>query len=476
MKRPSPGRAHRLASFAVFALLSLCLPGVAPAQWATNGDNINNTNTGNVGVGTAAPTSKLDVTFDGAVERGVRIFDTRPAGAEFGGHLLFYGHSNGTTTAARFGQIGGLKENATGGSMHGFLGFYTNNGAATYSVVERMRISSAGNVGVGTANPAYPLDVNGITNSRVALFLRSDRTDQAGRRNWGITTEGWTVGDFVIMESTANNTAPSVPRLAILSGGNVGIGTTTPDFVGWGSSRRVLTIRGAGERGVLELASPSTGASGVASSIVGMNGAARLAQIDISADGAPNSGGMEFYTWNAGAYGQRMRIDRLGNVGVGTSAPASKLHVAGDITVDGNINAKYQDVAEWVPSKQKLAAGTVVVLDAGRTNHVLASTKAYDTAVAGVISDSPGVILGEGGEGKLKVATTGRAKVKVDATRVAIKVGDLLVTSAVEGVAMKSVPVDLGGVAIHRPGTIIGKALEPLEKGTGEILVLLSLQ
>ena len=35
---------------------------------------------------------------------------------------------------------------------------------------------------------------------------------------------------------------------------------------------------------------------------------------------------------------------------------------------------------------------------------------------------------------------------------------------------------DLGGTQIHRPGTIIGKALEPLDKGTGEILVLLSLQ
>jgi hypothetical protein len=74
------------------------------------------------------------------------------------------------------------------------------------------------------------------------------------------------------------------------------------------------------------------------------------------------------------------------------------------------------------------------------------------------------------------VATTGRVKVKVDATRGAIKVGDLLVTSEVEGVAMRSVPVDLGGTQIHRPGTIIGKALEPLGKGTGEILVLLSLQ
>jgi hypothetical protein len=42
--------------------------------------------------------------------------------------------------------------------------------------------------------------------------------------------------------------------------------------------------------------------------------------------------------------------------------------------------------------------------------------------------------------------------------------------------AMKSEPVSLGGVSIHRPGTIIGKALESLDKGTGEILVLLSLQ
>jgi hypothetical protein len=49
-------------------------------------------------------------------------------------------------------------------------------------------------------------------------------------------------------------------------------------------------------------------------------------------------------------------------------------------------------------------------------------------------------------------------------------VGDLL------GVAMKTRPVELGGGAIHRPGTIIGKALEPLEKGTGEILIPLSLQ
>ena len=41
---------------------------------------------------------------------------------------------------------------------------------------------------------------------------------------------------------------------------------------------------------------------------------------------------------------------------------------------------------------------------------------------------------------------------------------------------MGSGPLDFGGTPIHRPGTLIGKALEPLEKGVGEILVLLSLQ
>ena len=65
---------------------------------------------------------------------------------------------------------------------------------------------------------------------------------------------------------------------------------------------------------------------------------------------------------------------------------------------------------------------------------------------------------------------------KVDASKAPIQIGDLLVTSDVPGVAMKSTPVEFAGRKMHMPGTIIGKALEPLEKGKGEILVLLSLQ
>ena len=40
---------------------------------------------------------------------------------------------------------------------------------------------------------------------------------------------------------------------------------------------------------------------------------------------------------------------------------------------------------------------------------------------------------------------------------------------------MKADPVNVGGVEFYRPGTIIGKALESLDKGTGVIRVLITL-
>jgi hypothetical protein len=123
-----------------------------------------------------------------------------------------------------------------------------------------------------------------------------------------------------------------------------------------------------------------------------------------------------------------------------------------------------------------MSAGTVVILNPGHRNEVMPSTQSYDTRVAGVVSGHPGLILGEGSASKAMIATTGRVKVRVDATQHPVAIGDLLVTSDKPGMAMFSEPLDLGGAKIHRPGTLIGKALEPLDGGDGEILVLLSLQ
>jgi hypothetical protein len=200
-------------------------------------------------------------------------------------------------------------------------------------------------------------------------------------------------------------------------------------------------------------------------------------------------------TLSVGFNGNVAMVTGTGRVGIGTAAPNSayKLDVAGKSlfqddaqfngdahfvgTVTGaNIRATYQDVAEWVPATTDLEPGTVVVLNTARNNEVMASATSYDTRVAGVVSAQPGLSLGIEGKGKEQIATYGRVKVKVDATRSPIAVGDLLVTSATPGTAMRSEPVDINGRSFHQPGTIIGKALEPLAGGVGEILVLLSMQ
>jgi hypothetical protein len=246
-------------------------------------------------------------------------------------------------------------------------------------------------------------------------------------------------------------------RVRIDSNGNVGIGTTTP--------AAKLEVDGSGIFRVTEGARV-TPTSGVGLELSANSGGSYVAAYNrtTSAYRPLTFAGSTYYFEN-------------GNVGLGT-APNSqyKLDVNGSINVSGNINAKYQDVAEWVESSQTLPAGTVVVLDSTKSNQVIASSDSYDTRVAGVVSKQPGISLGESGAGKVLVATTGRVRMRVDATRAAIHVGDLLVTSDSPGAAMKSEPVSIGGIQLHRPGTLIGKALEPLEKGTGEILVLLSLQ
>ena len=172
----------------------------------------------------------------------------------------------------------------------------------------------------------------------------------------------------------------------------------------------------------------------------------------------------------------QLTIGATGNVGIGAAPTSAKLHVAGDLTTSGNITgakvigAVYQDLAEWVPATTDMVPGTVVVLNTDKTNEVMMSSQRYDTSVAGVVSYAPGIILGIEDASKEQIATTGRVKVRVDARSAPVKVGDL------PGTAMRSEPMEIHGRKFHQPGTIIGKALEPLQGGVGEILVLLSMQ
>ena len=431
----SRGRLARALKLSLLALAAVLLQSPeARAQWTTPNaqGNINSTNTGNVGVGTTTPTYQFDLVSP--TGSAFRVRDA--AGYEYFSTSSRTGTYGTTPVVSLAGGRMIVENNGPDGDNHTIVRRMVNSlifnpsdhpnlpgglmvrrvGGSPILFVDQ---STNGNVGVGTTAPTYLLDISGSTGA--AFRVR----DAAGREYFSTSARTGTYG-----------TTPVVS----LAGGRLIVEHNGPDGDNHTVVRRAVN-------GVIF--NPSEHPQ--------LPGAFMVRQV-------------------GGYYGLFVDQNTNGNVGIGTTAPADKLHVAGNIRVDGNINAKYQDVAEWVPSTQKLAPGTVVVLDKSERNHVLASSRAYDTKVAGVVSLQPGISLGEGGEGKVLVATTGRVKIKVDATRGPVEVGDLLVTSDAEGVAMKSVPVELGGTQIHRPGTIIGKALEPLERGVGEILVLLSLQ
>jgi len=273
-------------------------------------------------------------------------------------------------------------------------------------------------------------------------------------------------------------TNSSAPRVILDTSGNVGIGVIPTSMLHVGGTSRV--------EGTLSAVQVGVGTTSPQAALDVSGGRIRLTDgTDYSEFFTGVSGGitglhvgsrtnmpMAFFTNSSGP---RVIIDVNGNVGVGT-VPAKKFHVAGDAQIDGNIAAKYQDVAEWVPMRGQPAPGTLVMIDSSASNTVAPVDRAYDTRVAGVVTDRPGVLLGESGADKAKVAQSGRVKVKVDAHFGPISVGDLLVSSPTPGHAMRSVPVMIGETPIHRPGTLVGKALESLAAGEGEILVLLTLQ
>jgi hypothetical protein len=108
------------------------------SPWLVNGTNINNGNTGNVGIGIASPTRDLVINSflspDILIQQGTFTGNTSTDGFMFGTNTLFDGEIwNFETGGIRFG---------------------TSN-------LERMKITSNGNVGIGNSSPAEKLDVVG---------------------------------------------------------------------------------------------------------------------------------------------------------------------------------------------------------------------------------------------------------------------------------------------------------------------------
>jgi hypothetical protein len=127
------------------------------------------------------------------------------------------------------------------------------------------------------------------------------------------------------------------------------------------------------------------------------------------------------------------------------------------------------DLAESLPVAGKVAPGDVVVLTrgVGQSYGVARATRAYDTRVAGIVSTQPRIVLGGQGNPTAPVAMLGIVQAQATSLNGPIAPGDLLTTSRVPGHLMRCPS------ALRCVGAIVGKALEPLAKGKGRILVLI---
>ena len=121
---------------------------------------------GNVGIGTTTPQKPLHIVATGIDVSGnnqyggmLSIMSNDAQAINTGGSLSFGGKYSDAGDYYTWAAIRGLKLNSTTGNADGSLAFYTRGNAQV--TTERMRIDSAGNVGIGTTTPDTTLTVLG---------------------------------------------------------------------------------------------------------------------------------------------------------------------------------------------------------------------------------------------------------------------------------------------------------------------------
>ena len=287
---------------------------------------------GNVGIGLGAvsPNYPLDIAFSntalpttggGSI---IRLCNTDTTTSSTSS-ILFTGYDAGG--ANRHGAaISWIKTGSwtSGGNNYGSALIFSTRADAG-NTVEYVRITSSGNVGIGTTSPAAKLEVSG----RIRITASSDPALEIHN---GTTIKGYlyhdTTGPDSINLRHANATAS---QFVLKSDGNVGIGTTSPatklniqGTVGaanatWAGGSDVLLLSNNGSFSEQAISFKEDGSNVGAK--IGVKNTANGAYDIIFANRANTSSGSSIT--------EKMRINSLGNVGIGTTNPLDQLHVSG---------------------------------------------------------------------------------------------------------------------------------------------------